>query len=62
MEAAKSKGVYKGREKQVNDARIRKLASDGVSKARIARDFGVSRMTVYRALEAGRAEADTEIQ
>ena len=62
IEAAKSKGVYKGRVKRVDDARIRKLALGGMSKARIARDLGVSRMTVYRALEAGRAEVDMEIQ
>ncbi|MCZ0962957.1 recombinase family protein [Paracoccus benzoatiresistens] len=62
IEAAKGKGVYKGREKRVDDARIRKLASDGVAKARIARDLGVSRMTIYRALEAGGAETGTESQ
>ena len=61
IEAAKGKGVYKGREKRVDDAKIRKLAMDGVSKARIARDLGVSRMTVYRALDAGSAKVDTEI-
>ena len=61
IDAAKRKGVYKGREKRVDDAKIRKLAMDGVSKARIARDLGVSRMTVYRALDAGSAKVDTEI-
>ena len=60
IEAAKSKGVYKGRAKQVNDAKIRKLASDGVSKARIARELGVSRMTVYRALDVVGTAPDTE--
>lgn len=50
IEAAKDKGVYKGRRKSVDDAEIRRLASEGIAKARIARDLGVSRMTVYRAL------------
>ena len=62
IEAAKGKGVYKGREKRVDDAKIRRLASDGMSKARIARDLGVSRMTVYRALDGASTKADTEIR
>ncbi|MES0864889.1 recombinase family protein [Ruegeria sp. SCPT10] len=53
--AAKDKGVYKGRRKSVDAAAIRRLASEGVAKAKIARDLGVSRMTVYRAL----ADAET---
>lgn len=51
IDAAKGKGVYKGRQKRVDDDEIRKLASQGVTKAQIARDVGVSRMTVYRALD-----------
>lgn len=57
IEAAKSKGTYKGRQKRVNDAEIRRLASAGKSKAQIARDLGVSRMTVYRALDTGSTKA-----
>ncbi|NBB81393.1 MAG: recombinase family protein [Verrucomicrobia bacterium] len=55
IEAAKDKGVYKGRPKSVDDEEIRRLARVGTPKAQIARDLGVSRMTVYRAL------ADAEI-
>ena len=50
IDAAKGRGVYKGRQKRVDEDAIRRLASEGVPKARIARDLGVSRMTVYRAL------------
>ena len=52
IEAAKGKGVYKGRRRRVDEAAIRRLASEGVPKARIARDLGMSRMTVYRALQS----------
>jgi len=50
IEAAKTKGVYKGRRKSVDETAIRKLAHEGISKAQIARDLGISRMTVYRTL------------
>ena len=46
FEAAKGKGVYKGRRKSVDDAEIRRLAGAGIAKAKIARDLGISRMTV----------------
>lgn len=50
IEAAKGKGVYKGRQKTVDDTEIQRRVELGVPKAQIARDLGVSRMTVYRAL------------
>lgn len=46
----KNKGVYKGRQKTVDDAEIQRRVKFDVPKAQIARDFGVSRMTVYRVL------------
>ena len=56
FDAAKDKGVYKGRQKRVDDDAIRRLASEGGPKAQIARDLGVSRTTIYRALEKQKAE------
>jgi len=52
---AKANGVYKGRKpslspEQVTEARQR--VSDGIPKARVARDLGVSRQTLYAALSA----------
>ncbi|WP_431093610.1 helix-turn-helix domain-containing protein [Sinorhizobium meliloti] len=42
--------VYKGRKKNVDDDEIRRRIAAGTSKAAVARDLKVSRMTVYRAL------------
>lgn len=54
--AAKARGVYKGRlpsltSEQVEQART--MVASGVSKARVARDLGVSRQTIYSALGGG---------
>ena len=51
IEAAKRKGIYKGRPKMIDEAEICKRMANGSTKAQIARDMGVSRMTVYRALQ-----------
>ena len=51
IDAAKERGAYQGRQKRVDDAEIRRLVESGTSKAQISRDLGVSRMTVYRALD-----------
>lgn len=50
IDAAKAMGTYKGRKKNVDDVEIRKRISAGATKAAVARDLNVSRMTVYRAL------------
>jgi DNA invertase Pin-like site-specific DNA recombinase len=55
IEAAKAKGVYKGRRKTVDDGEIRRRVAHGTPKAQVARDLGISRMTVYRALAANGA-------
>ncbi|ROQ43341.1 DNA invertase Pin-like site-specific DNA recombinase [Marinobacter sp. 3-2] len=51
IEMAKGKGIYKGRRKTVDDAEIQRCIASGLSKAQVARDLGVSRMTVYRAIQ-----------
>jgi DNA invertase Pin-like site-specific DNA recombinase len=50
IEAAKRRGVYRGRKKSVDDAAIRELARQGKGPSIIAAELRVSRMTVYRAL------------
>ena len=47
---AKSRGVYKGRKKTIDDNRIRKMKKEGRSVTEISELMGVSRMTVYRSL------------
>lgn len=59
MEAAKGRGVCKGRRKRVDDDAIRRFASEAMPKARIAGDLGVSRLTVYRVLKTSAPKADT---
>ncbi|WP_456239090.1 recombinase family protein [Rhizobium alarense] len=51
IQAAKAEGVYKGRAKNVDDDEIRRRVATGASKASVARDLKIFRMTVYRALE-----------
>ncbi len=49
---AKARGVYKGRKKRVDDAKIVEMKAQGQRVTEIAAALGVSRMTVYRALQA----------
>lgn len=57
IEVAKEKGVYKGRKKTVDENEIRRRVARGEQKAQVARDLGISRMTVYRALQAAPARS-----
>lgn len=59
IEAAKAEGIYKGRKKSVDDEEIRAMLSQGLSKAEVARQLGISRMTVYRALQTDTAATIT---
>ena len=52
--AAKKRGVYKGRARLLNSEQVREVrdqAALGVPKATLARDYHVSRSTLYRYLE-----------
>lgn len=54
IEAAKKAGVYKGRKRTLSALQVSELqrrAEEGESKASIARDFGISRETVYQYLK-----------
>lgn len=50
IEAAKKRGVYRGRRKSLTDCQIlelREKVKNGIPKSRLAREFGISRGTVY---------------
>lgn len=50
---AKAKGVYKGRKRALSMDQlgaIRRKLADGISKAAVAREFGISRETLYQSL------------
>jgi len=51
IELAKKKGLYKGRKKSLNEERaaeLRRRVAAGEKKAALAREFGISRETVYQ--------------
>ena len=53
IELAKARGAYRGRKRSLNDdqvAQLRRRIEDGVPKAALARELGVSRETLYQAL------------
>jgi DNA invertase Pin-like site-specific DNA recombinase len=50
---AKQRGAYKGRKKSLSEAAIAELRQRlgaGISKAQVAREFGISRETLYQYL------------
>lgn len=54
IELAKKRGAYKGRKPALSPEQIRQIRemdSHGISKAEIAREFSVSRQTIYSAIE-----------
>ena len=54
--AAKARGVYKGRRRSLAPGQVRDLidrATAGEAKTALAKDFGISRETVYQYLRAG---------
>jgi DNA invertase Pin-like site-specific DNA recombinase len=59
---ARQRGVYRGRARALNGEQIgqlRQRAADGIAKATLAREFGISRETVYQYLRAGSGAEQT---
>jgi len=52
IEAAKAKGIYKGRPATFDHAKIVALRKDGLGATEIARVVGCKRGNVYKALKA----------
>jgi DNA invertase Pin-like site-specific DNA recombinase len=52
IEKAKLAGKYKGRKPTVDPDRVRELHDNGLGPAAIAREMGIGRASVYRALAA----------
>lgn len=54
IELAKQKGVYKGRKKALSADAVKELndrINQGISKAQVAREYGISRETLYKYLK-----------
>jgi DNA invertase Pin-like site-specific DNA recombinase len=47
---AKEKGVYKGRKPSVDVERVKELRDSGMGASAIAKELGIGRASVYRAL------------
>jgi len=50
IDAAKVRGVYRGRKREVDPGEVRRLRSEGQGPSAIARQLGCGRTSVYRAL------------
>ena len=48
---AKEKGVYKGRKPTVDVQKVKELRDTGLGASKIAKELGIGRASVYRALE-----------
>jgi DNA invertase Pin-like site-specific DNA recombinase len=48
---AKAAGKYRGRQAKIDTVRIREMVANGIPKAKIAKQLGISRDSVYRALD-----------
>ena len=49
---AKAKGLYNGRPKTVDDAKVKELKASGMGATAIAKALGIGRATVYKSLAA----------
>jgi DNA invertase Pin-like site-specific DNA recombinase len=57
---AKQRGAYKGRKKSLSEAQVEQLRAQlatGISKAQVAREFGISRETLYQYVKGGKNTA-----
>lgn len=52
IEAAKAKGIYKGRPPSIDPVRVRELHQQGMGPTAIAKNLKIGRASVYRALAA----------
>lgn len=52
IEAAKLRGVYKGRPATIEPAQVQELRAQGLGATAIAKKLGIARASVYRALAA----------
>jgi DNA invertase Pin-like site-specific DNA recombinase len=52
IEAAKAKGVYKGRKRSIDRVAVQRLREEGVGATEIARRLGIGRASVYKVLAA----------
>lgn len=53
IELAKQRGAYRGRKKSLNSEQVAEITlriADGQQKTQVARDFGISRETLYQYL------------
>lgn len=50
IEAARERGVYKGRPKEIDADQVRALKAEGLGAAEIAKRIGIGRASVYRLL------------
>jgi len=60
IELAKARGAYRGRKRSLSDdqvAELRRRVEDGVPKALLARELGVSRETLYQYLRTASGSA-----
>lgn len=48
---AKERGVYKGRKKEIDAEAVKQLKAQGMGASAIAKELGIGRASVYRALE-----------
>ena len=52
IEAAKAKGIYKGRKRSIDRDAVCKLHKEGIGATEIARRLGIGRASVYKVLAA----------